>query len=264
VQYRNTDMSIQYAFQGSVKRFKVTTEQATTMQKRILPDETREVKIRATGNGLAVIEVGWQYNLNVTAAWPSFVVNPLVTKLSDSNHMQVTVCAHFIEKTNTTGSNMAVMEVNLPSGFTVNPDSLPALRRYKGVKRVDRERKDTRVIIYFDSISKKEVCPTLEAFRTHRVANQKPAPVIVYDYYDQSRRARSFYDIVPATLCDICEEDDCPDDGCPTRPRFPNFGSYAFREAYYALDSGAVNIKSFGHNMIFVSLTALVTFLIIH
>lgn len=42
---------------------------------------------------------------------------------------------------------MAVMEVNLPSGFTVDKDSLPALRRYKGVKRVDSERGDTKVNI---------------------------------------------------------------------------------------------------------------------
>ena len=34
-------------------------------------------------------------------------------------------------------------------------------------------------------------------------------------------------------------DDDCPDDGCPDRPQFPNFGSYAFREAYYDVDSGA-------------------------
>ena len=99
------------------------------MQKRILPEETREGKIRATGNGISVIEVGYQYNLNVTSAWPSFVVNPQVTKVSDSNHMQVTVCTHFIHKTNASGSNMAVMEVNLPSGFTANQDTLPALRR---------------------------------------------------------------------------------------------------------------------------------------
>ena len=52
-----------------------------------------------------------------------------------------------------------------------------------------------------------QVCPTIEAYRTYRVAQQKPAPVLVYDYYDQSRRARSFYDVVPATLCDICEEE---------------------------------------------------------
>ena len=54
--------------------------------------------------------------------------------------------------------------------------------------------------------------------------------VLVYDYYDQSRRARSFYDVVPATLCDICVGDDCPDDGCPDRPSFPTFGSYAYGE----------------------------------
>ena len=75
-------MSIQYEYLGTVRRMKVTSEAATLMQKRIMPSQTREVKIRATGSGVSVIEVGYQYNLNVTAAWPSFVVNPFVTKVS--------------------------------------------------------------------------------------------------------------------------------------------------------------------------------------
>ncbi len=33
-----------------------------------------------------------------------------------------------------------------------------------------------------------------------------------------------------ATVCDICQGEDCPDDGCPNRPTFPTFGSYAFGE----------------------------------
>lgn len=33
-----------------------------------------------------------------------------------------------------------------------------------------------------------EYCPTISAFRTHKVAKQKPAPVTVYDYYDQCKR----------------------------------------------------------------------------
>lgn len=236
IQNRKTDMSIQYEFLNTVRRMKVSSESATTMQKRILPEETRDVKIRATGSGIAIIEVGYQYNLNVTGAWPSFVVNPYVTKTSNANHMKVTVCANLNVGINDTISNMAVMEVNLPSGFTADLDSLPALRRYKGVKRVESDKGDTRVILYFDGLKRptgfnsNEVCPTVQAFRTHRVAKQKPAHVLVYDYYDQSRRARSFYDIVPATLCDICDGDDCPDDGCPDRPQFPTFGSYAFRE----------------------------------
>lgn len=219
IQDRNTEMSIQYAYLGNVRKIAVSSQNPTTMQKRILPEETREVKIRATGNGLSVIEVGYQYNLNVTAAWPSFVVNPQVTKVSDSYHMQVTVCTHFIQKTNVTSSYMSVIEVYLPSGFTVNQDALPALRKFKGVQKVETDRKDTKVILYFNSIEKQEVCPTIEAFRTHRVANQRPAPIVVYDYYDQTRRARSFYDVVPATLCDICEGEDCPSGGCATRTR---------------------------------------------
>merc|ERR1719244_1760435 len=164
----------------------------------------------------------------------------MLLDVSDSNHMQVTVCSHFLVLSNDTSSNMAVMEVFMPSGWTVNKESLPALAtRENKIKKVETERDDTKVVVYFETIGKREKCITIEAFRTHRVANQKPAPVVVYDYYDQSRRARSFYDVVPATLCDICEDDDCPDDGCPDRPQFANFGSYAFREAYYSVERGA-------------------------
>lgn len=33
---------------------------------------------------------------------------------------------------------------------------------------------------------RKEYCPTISAFRTHKVAKQKPVPVTIYDYYDSS------------------------------------------------------------------------------
>ncbi|KAJ4436093.1 hypothetical protein ANN_18720 [Periplaneta americana] len=34
-------------------------------------------------------------------------------------------------------------------------------------------------------MTKQEYCPTVSAFRTHKVAKQKPVPVTIYDYYDQ-------------------------------------------------------------------------------
>ncbi len=227
---RGADIRVQYSYLNTARDMQVKSEDSTLLQTRILDPRTRELRLRASGYGIGVVQVGFQYNLDVTAAWPSFVVNPQVFKPSTANHMQFTVCVNYIEGGNSRSSNMAVMEVNLPSGFTANMDSLPALRRYKGVKKVDTEKSDTKVVLYFEKLTRSEVCPTFSAFRTHRVANQKPAAVVVYDYYDQSRRARSFYDVVPATLCDICIGDDCPDDGCPDRPTFPTFGSYAFGE----------------------------------
>ena len=39
-------------------------------------------------------------------------------------------------------------------------------------------------MVYFDDIEAKEICPSFHAYRTHAVANHKPAPIVVYDYYD--------------------------------------------------------------------------------
>ncbi len=147
---------------------------------------------------------------------------------STASHLKVTVCANYIEGGSSRASNAAAMEINLPSGFTADVDSLPALRRYRGVKRVDTAADDTKVVLYFERMTRAEVCPTVSAFRTHRVASQRPASVLVYDYYDQSRHARSFFDVVPGTLCDICQGEDCPDDGCPRRPSQPTYDTYFY------------------------------------
>lgn len=82
---------------------------------------------------------------------------------------------------------MAVMEVSLPSGYTADRDSLPSLRSAPFVQRVETEEGDTKVILYFDKMSREEYCPTVKAYRTHRVARQKPVPVTIYDYYDSCK-----------------------------------------------------------------------------
>lgn len=81
-------------------------------------------------------------------------------------------------------------------------------------------------MLYFESLERSEICPTISAYRTYRVANQKPAYVEVYDFYDQSRRARSFYQVDPSTLCDIC--DDCYVQDCGDKPTFLNYESFQF------------------------------------
>lgn len=82
---------------------------------------------------------------------------------------------------------MAVMEVTFPSGFTSDLDTLPSLEVSENVKKVETKDGDSVVVIYFDHLGRKEICPTLDAFRTHKVANQKPVPVIIYDYYDNCK-----------------------------------------------------------------------------
>lgn len=70
---------------------------------------------------------------------------------------------------------------------------------------METENRGTRVIIYFDYIGRKEICPTLDAHKVYKVTEHKAASVIIYDYYDSARRARLFYRAPKSTLCDICE-----------------------------------------------------------
>ena len=83
-----------------------------------------------------------------------------------------------------------------------------------------------QVILYFESLGRSEICPTISAFRTFRVANQKPAYVLVYDYYDQSRRARSFYGVDASNLCDI--SDDSYVNDCGDKKTFLRYESFQF------------------------------------
>ena len=52
-----------------------------------------------------------------------------VTRVSNAHQMQVIACTNFIQLTSIDQSLMTVMEIYLPSGFTVNEDTLPAIRK---------------------------------------------------------------------------------------------------------------------------------------
>lgn len=82
-------------------------------------------------------------------------------------------------------SNMVVLEVSLPSGFTAESDTLKTLLQIKDVKKVETKKSDTVVVIYFDHLKSNEwVCPIIDAYRVYKVAEQKPVSVIIFDYYD--------------------------------------------------------------------------------
>ncbi|XP_017876968.1 CD109 antigen-like isoform X2 [Ceratina calcarata] len=215
---KNNAVSITFMYEGGGQtQMNINPDNSMILQKQMLPRKARLVNITATGNGFALVQVSFQYNLNVTGAWPLFTLDPQVDKNSNANHLQLSICSGFVPTKEANQSNMVVMEVSLPSGFTVDRESLPSLEVSQNVKRVETKNGDTVVVLYFDEMNRQEYCPTVSAYRTHKVAKQKPVPVTIYDYYDSSRRARVFYEPRKATLCDICEDEDC-ENLCVSQP----------------------------------------------
>ncbi|KAK2582524.1 hypothetical protein KPH14_004819 [Odynerus spinipes] len=205
---KENSISMTFTYEGGQNQMSINPRNTMILQKQILPKKIRSVNVTATGNGFAVVQVSYQYNLNVTGAWPLFTLDPQVDRNSNANHLQLSICSGFVPTKEANESNMAVMEISLPSGFTVDRDSLPSLEVSQNVKRVETKNGDTMVVLYFDKMVVHEYCPTVSAYRVHKVADQKPVPVSIYDYYDSSRRARVFYEPRVATLCDICEDEE--------------------------------------------------------
>jgi CD109 antigen len=129
------------------------------------------VEISAVGSGFSIIQVSTSYNLNVTGEWPLFTLDPQLFKNANQNRMQLTICSRY--QLNPLSnyslkfhlkligidfsfvgeeSNMAVMEISLPSGYVMDEDSLPSLRATKVVKKVETKEGGTGISLYFDKV----------------------------------------------------------------------------------------------------------------
>lgn len=190
---------------NSIDHIAISSANSLLYQKNQLPNATW-VQLNVNGSGVAVAHVSWQYNLLVSAEKPAFYLNPQVDKNSTSDQLQLNVCTRYSKGDQ---SNMAVMEVELPSGYVIDPRVIETLLHQRDVKRVDREDGDSKLVIYFDKVTKSDICLTIPAFRKNKVSNRKPVPVSIYDYYDRRQVARIFYDAPATNSCDICESD-CP------------------------------------------------------
>lgn len=57
-----------------------------------LPKTVRQLNVTATGNGFALLQVSYKYNVNVTGAWPRFTLDPQPNKNSNPDYLHLTVC----------------------------------------------------------------------------------------------------------------------------------------------------------------------------
>ncbi|XP_018426800.1 PREDICTED: pregnancy zone protein-like [Nanorana parkeri] len=89
-------------------------------------------------------------------------------------------------------SNMALIQVELPSGFSADKESLE--RMTKGlVKRTESE--ESHVNIYISALNRSFETFTFLAVEEFRVQNQKPKMIKIIDYYESGEEAVTMYDV---------------------------------------------------------------------
>nr|ABC84589.1 TEP2 protein [Glossina morsitans morsitans] len=212
----NSIMSITFkAFDDGKKelsqhRFEVNKDNSLVLQTHVLPKSTRSISLEADGVGSSLIQLSYQYNLATKDDRPGFKLD-IKPKILPSQQLQINICANYQPAVDDEikESNMAVMEVALPSGYIADNEKFNDILAVERVQRVDTENSNTKVIVYFDTLVEGEqVCVAIVADKAFAVAKQKPVPATLYDYYNSVYRGTEYYQI-ESSLCDICEGSDC-------------------------------------------------------
>ncbi|EPQ04748.1 CD109 antigen, partial [Myotis brandtii] len=169
-----------------------------------------EVNISADGFGFAVCQLNVFYNVKDSESSKNqksiqsqkvFDLDVAVKDNEDDiNHLNLNVCTRFLGPER---SGMALMEVNLLSGFTVLSNAIPLTETVKKV-----ECNQGKLNLYLDSVNETQFCVDIPAVRNFKVSNAQDASVSIVDYYEPRRRAvRSYNSKVKLSSCDLCS---CP------------------------------------------------------
>lgn len=155
-----------------------------------LTPDVRSIHINAKGNGFALLELGYRYHIDGAEPEAAFSLKPRVD-LVDVDHMSLEITAAYQPprgKDLIKQSNMVLLETTLPSGFVVNTELLNDLKSTQSlVKRIETKSGDTVAIIYLDHLTSDPITLKIDDFREHLVEEQKPASILIYDYYDNGK-----------------------------------------------------------------------------
>ncbi|XP_066919557.1 alpha-1-macroglobulin-like isoform X3 [Clytia hemisphaerica] len=191
------NMNIQMEDGKDTNEFEITSKNNLVLQQVEDIPVPSTLKIKASGDGCALLQAHVQYNEKHVLTKPSFAVRVeeatiktgKLTPLKTCYSQQLTVCAKWLRKG---VSNMAMIDVVMVSGFSPNEKSLnKAQWTTPGLK--DVETKGKNVYFYFNRFENKETCVKFIVDQEQVVEKSKEVPIKVYDYYDTEKSATVMY-----------------------------------------------------------------------
>uniref|UniRef100_A0A182K8P1 TEP1-F n=1 Tax=Anopheles christyi TaxID=43041 RepID=A0A182K8P1_9DIPT len=181
------DYSVQLRYSGRKQEFRVTSQDIGTMQHADGVDDALQMEMYVAGIGFGLLQVVYEYGVDLRNFTNHFQLE-LHKSLTNSNHqLQLEVCSSFIPKLADARSNMVLVEVNFPSGYTVEQQPIASATKHNPVQQSEVRFGGTSVVVYYNSMGTERNCFTITAFRRLKVTLKRPAYVLVHDYYDPSK-----------------------------------------------------------------------------
>ncbi|XP_061682703.1 alpha-2-macroglobulin-like [Syngnathoides biaculeatus] len=176
------------------KMFSIDQNNKLLYQEEVLKDVKGTYNVEVKGSACASVQLTLLYNIPT----PTEVTTLSVTVQTETNctslsrRPTLTLKLKSLYSGEKTTTNMVILEINLLSGFHVDPKSFQKL---KGALLVDHvEQKEDRVLVYLEELPKDiPINHNLELIQEIPVQDLKPAVVKIYDYYQPSDQAETSY-----------------------------------------------------------------------
>lgn len=190
-----------------LKKFDIDNRMTMTIQEFDIESDHRKLRVEVDGIGNGFFQIAYQYYLNIQVAKPSFDLTVEMLNTTTYNVQHLNICVKYLPKEAYQRSNMALVEIFLPSGLVVEADAVED--KTGSIRKVERRFADTSVVVYYDHLGPEYECFRVTAIRRFKIALHLPSYITVYDYYHRDRFAIQSYEGKVLQLCDICEDEDC-------------------------------------------------------
>ncbi|XP_064116355.1 alpha-2-macroglobulin-like [Macrobrachium nipponense] len=198
-----TDLTISVTAGSQSFEIVINSEKGLVLQTSyITGDPPLDVTVSSSGSGCALVTVTHKYNVYEEPESSAFAMSVKTVRDWCSSVSSLQICASYTNEDSV--SNMAVMEVDLQTGYSADEDHLRGLVAQEIIKRY--EDSDGVVFLYLESVGGSEICVSFRIRRDHEVEDIAPGTVTLYDYYTpEFRLTQSFENEDP-----VIQGEECP------------------------------------------------------
>jgi hypothetical protein len=122
---------------------------------------------------------------------------------------------------------MAVAEIDSLSGYKFDSDEMNKLTSINDLQRVELDKDDTHMNIYFNPLGDVPVCLSVYSDMVYQIADQKPAQLSLYDYYDPEQQMKATYSTRQSRALDESCPECWPSESNAQQLNRPSFSSHA-------------------------------------
>merc|ERR1711971_1219792 len=186
------DITDKESSSNKLESVQLNDDNALLLRSQKLSQLPASLDISSNGGGCALVQSVLRYNTKEVAGDNGFTVS--ATPLNVNSVVEkpaLRVCAAYSGTREKTG--MVLIEVEFVTGWEAeNPETLTDLEE---VQRVETDREENKVVLYFNEMTSQETCVDLALRDVMTIEKPKEALVTVYDYYNREETASVLYNM---------------------------------------------------------------------